>query len=222
MDGCGNKPSNKKINVEVFSEKKNLNKTSSGIKSHNPWWKLLLWTTNNGKNCIELNGGISQCDSAVFFFFLYFWWCFRSETWIPYVFCLMPLFDVHVCIFPFLLILTWSSLKKKKISSLGLFCKYLTLENCFTSTQKLTAQLSVGDAQSGALWLKSPVLLQQQHLQWFGRILKNKTKTKVERRVWIHYFRFNHFILTHFFLPALNRFQTPWSWGYWGDQRANF
>lgn len=60
---------------------------------------------------------------------------------------------------------------------LAFILAFLPMNSDLTTTShlgRLTAELSVGDAQSSALRLKTTVPLQQQHLQRFGGVLTNR------------------------------------------------
>lgn len=67
---------------------------------------------------------------------------------------------------------------------------------------RLTAELSVGNAQSGTLGLKTTVSLQQQHLQRFGGVLTEGTNgTEVKMRhfkitlLWLQMFIFTALVV---------------------------
>lgn len=67
---------------------------------------------------------------------------------------------------------------------------------------RLTAELSVGNAQSGALRLKTTVPLQQQHLQRFGRVLMEGTGgTEIKMRLFKITSLRPHASNAHFYRP---------------------
>lgn len=71
---------------------------------------------------------------------------------------------------------------------------------------RLTAELGVGNAQSGALRLKTTVPLQQQHLQRFGGVLMEGTGgTEIKNETQNVTFFFHHGLNTYYYCSIMCR-----------------